>query len=89
MTGHRKFSEIRPRRRRSTRTITTLAMLRVKRNVTQVQLAEAIGKTQPAVSRIERQDDMHVSTLIEYVDALGGRLRLVASFDDEEVEVIT
>ena len=42
---------------------------------------------QAAVSKLERRDDMYVSTLREYVKALGGELRLVASFPDAEIQV--
>jgi hypothetical protein len=34
------------------------------------------------VYRLERRTDMHVSTLREFVKALGGRLELIASFPD-------
>lgn len=63
-----------------------LSDLRADRAVTQVALAEAIGTTQSAVSRIERQHDLLVSTLREYVAATGGRLRLVADYGDHQVE---
>ncbi|HEX5871054.1 MAG TPA: XRE family transcriptional regulator, partial [Longimicrobium sp.] len=34
------------------------------------------------VSRLERRDDMHVSTLREVVEALGGELEITARFPD-------
>ncbi len=58
--------------------------LRQTRNVTQHQLAEALGVHQPNVSRLENADDPKLSTLRAYVEALGGRLELIAVFDDEE-----
>jgi hypothetical protein len=36
------------------------------------------------VSRLEHGDDAKLSTLRAYVEALGGRLELVAVFDDDE-----
>lgn len=62
-----------------------LADLREARKTTQVVLAEAIGVSQTRVSRIEREDDLYISTLRRYVQALGGQLELRAVFDDDEV----
>ena len=42
---------------------------------------------QAAVSKLERREDMYVSTLRDYVKALGGELKLVASFPDAEIQV--
>jgi hypothetical protein len=36
---------------------------------------------------LERRDDMYLSTLRSYVRALGGELKLVASFPDAEIQV--
>src|SRR5262249_1567623 len=64
-----------------------LADLRAHRARTQAQLAGAIGTTQSAISRLERQPDVLVSTLSEYVEATAGRLRLVADFGDYDIEL--
>lgn len=64
-----------------------LGELRERRESTQASVAAALGSSQPNVSRIERQDDLYLSTLEEYVAALGGRLRILAVFDDETVEL--
>jgi hypothetical protein len=39
-------------------------------------------KKQAAISRFERRSDMHISTLREFISALGGRLQVIASFPD-------
>lgn len=64
-----------------------LADLRARRSRTQAQLAQAIGTTQSAVSRLERQHDLLVSTLSDYVEATGGQLRLVAEYLDYELDI--
>lgn len=64
-----------------------LQELRKARNVTQVEVAKAMSVEQAAVSKLERRDDMYVSTLREYVKALGGELKLVASFPDADIQV--
>lgn len=64
-----------------------LGGLRTQRNRTQADVAASIGTTQSAVSRIERQHDLLVSTLADFVGATGGSLHLIARYDDEEVEL--
>ncbi|MCY4630454.1 MAG: XRE family transcriptional regulator [bacterium] len=52
----------------------------------QTDLAAELGISQPAVSQLERGDDVKVSTLRSYVDSLGARLQILAIFDDGEAE---
>jgi transcriptional regulator with XRE-family HTH domain len=54
-------------------------------SATQEELAEALDMNQSAVSKTERADDMTVSRLRSTVEALGGTLTLVATFDDKPV----
>lgn len=54
--------------------------LRKALSLTQAQLAETLGVGQDEVSRIERRADMLVSTLRRFVEAMGGKLELVAHF---------
>ncbi|NJS37697.1 MAG: XRE family transcriptional regulator [Rhodobacteraceae bacterium] len=42
----------------------------------QAEIAAALNITQPSVSKIEKQTDMHLSTLRSYVEAVGGELEL-------------
>lgn len=65
----------------------TLAELRKRIGRSQAEIATAIGTTQSGVSRIEHQSDIHVSTLTEYVGALGGRLRLIVEHADDHIEL--
>jgi DNA-binding XRE family transcriptional regulator len=64
-----------------------LADAREQRNITQKDMAEILGVTQANVSRIEREDDVYLSTLRKYVEALGGRLELSAVFPDKTVSL--
>ncbi len=43
--------------------------------------------SQPAVSRLEQRADMYVSSLHSYIEAVGGKLKIVAEFPEEEVAV--
>jgi transcriptional regulator with XRE-family HTH domain len=65
-----------------------LKQLRQARNLTQVQIAKVLGISQPEISRIERQTDVYLSTLESYVAAMGGELKLVVIFDDEESSAV-
>ena len=62
-----------------------LHRLREARRLTQKQIAEAMNMDQGRVSRMERRADVYVSTLRNFVDAMGGRLELVARFPDGRV----
>lgn len=61
--------------------------LRHAEAVTQAELAGRLEVTQGAVSKLEHSDDVRVSTLRQYLEALGARLELVAVFDDEQRRV--
>jgi DNA-binding XRE family transcriptional regulator len=60
----------------------TMRELRKARNITQVQLAKALGVKQEQISRIEKRTDLHLSTLRRAVEAMGGELILSAKFPD-------
>ncbi|MFJ5921646.1 XRE family transcriptional regulator [Kitasatospora sp. NPDC092948] len=66
-----------------------LAEIRREQDLTQTEVAELIGVTQPNVSRLERGDleGTSLGTLREYVEALGGQLRLVADFGDRQLRI--
>ena len=55
--------------------------------MTQIQLGQVLEVHQSEVSKIEHRPDICVSTLVEYVEALGGRLELRAVFPDREVRI--
>lgn len=61
--------------------------LRKARELTQAALAEAMDDQQSAVSRLEKQTDMYISTLRRYVEAMGGDLEIVARFPDGAVRI--
>lgn len=61
--------------------------LRHHEAVSQVELAGRLEVTQGAISKLERSEDVRVSTLRQYLEALGARLELVAVFDDEDRRV--
>lgn len=58
--------------------------LRRSRARTQTALARKLGVGQEAVSRAEARGDLLLSTLRDYVAALGGELDLVVRFKDRK-----
>ena len=64
-----------------------LQTLRKSKNMTQTDVARAMRVEQAAVSKMERREDMYLSTLREYVTALGGELKLVAVFPEGDIQV--
>jgi transcriptional regulator with XRE-family HTH domain len=67
----------------------TLRELRKARKLTQVRVAKTLGITQDSVSHLERRTDVLLSTLRKAVEALGGRLSLVAEFPDRPPVVLS
>lgn len=66
----------------------TARTIREATGKTQVDVARAAQMDQADVSRLERRvefDDCQVATLRRYVEALGGKLELVAAFDDRKI----
>jgi len=64
-----------------------LAEVRKRRGLTQTQVAERMGISIARVSQIEKGDVSTREVLDRYVAALGGTLRLVADFGDEQLKV--
>jgi DNA-binding XRE family transcriptional regulator len=67
----------------------TLRELRRARKLTQVRMAKQLGISQDGVSRLEKRSDLLLSTLRKTVEAMGGRLSLVAEFPDCEAVVLS
>ena len=64
-----------------------LAEIRRRRGLTQAQVAERMGVSKSRVSQIERGRVSTREVLDRYVEALGGRLSLMADFGDELLRV--
>ena len=64
-----------------------LREVRAACELTQEELAERLNIDQPNVSRLESRSDVRVSTLADYVAALGGRLELLAVFPEGTVRI--
>jgi DNA-binding Xre family transcriptional regulator len=58
----------------------TLAQLRRAFDVSQEELAEILDVKQANVSKIERREDIRLSTLVAFVRAIGGDIEIIARF---------
>lgn len=96
LVARTKFSEIRDKVAARPGATDRLAMLRAgtleeiglyelrhAEAVSQAELAGRLDVTQGAISKLEHSDDVRVSTLRLYLEALGARLELVAVFDED------
>jgi transcriptional regulator with XRE-family HTH domain len=87
-----KLKQISPARRQKIRARTrelvaremSLQELRHAVNKTQKTVARTLNMGQDGISRLEKRSDLLLSTLRNYVEAVGGSLTLVAQFPDKE-----
>ena len=98
MSGRHSFSELTkdftPERRRRIAVMKgellaemPLHELRRARALTQGDMAKVLEVNQPAVSKLEQRADIYVSSLRSYIEAVGGKLRIVAEFPEGEVAI--
>ena len=64
-----------------------LQALRKALDLTQQQVAASLGINRGAVSKMESQTDLYVSTRRRFVEAMGGELRIVARFPQGAIEI--
>lgn len=72
----------------------SLTELRKSLSFTQEDIANILEIGQASVSRTEKRKDQLVSTLREYIEAMGGELKLIVDFPDRpsiklaEIEIV-
>jgi hypothetical protein len=59
------------------------------RHLSQAKLAQALETTQGEISKIEHRTDLYLSTLRNYIEAMGGELDIIARFKDGAVRIST
>jgi DNA-binding XRE family transcriptional regulator len=64
-----------------------LAELRRRREMTQEQVASRMGVSVARVSQIEAGSVSTQEVLARYIEALGGTLKMIADFGDEQLKV--
>lgn len=73
--------------RRAMEDVRTLAAQLEARGQTQAEMDGSPAVSQANIARIEHREDHYLSTLSEYVAALGGRLELVAIFPNQRISL--
>jgi len=61
--------------------------LRHARQLSQEQLAGVLHVKQASISKLERRTDMYISTLRNFIRAMGGELEIIARFPDGSVQI--
>ena len=98
MSGHHPFSELTKnfspeRQARVAEKVQllkqemALAELRKARQQSQADLAARLQVQQPAIAKMEHRADMYVSNLRRFIEAMGGRLEIVAHFPEGSVTI--
>jgi transcriptional regulator with XRE-family HTH domain len=64
-----------------------LQELRQARQLSQEQLATILQVKQASISKLERRTDMYISTLRQFIEAMGGELEILAKFPDGVVRI--
>ena len=65
----------------------SLKQLRRALQLTQVELAGTLRVNQAAISKMESQYDMYISTLRRVLEAMGARLKIIAEFPDRQIVI--
>ena len=95
----KKFSELRrkmsPERQRQNqadadRILLEMSLQELRQNISDLSQEDVAGMlevTQGYISKLEHQDDMLLSKLYAYVEALGGEVEIRAKFPSREVQI--
>jgi transcriptional regulator with XRE-family HTH domain len=96
VAGHRPWREVRRGNAKSLESVAlrdavsdalALAEIRAHRGLTQVDVARVMRTSQANVSKLERREDLYLSTLRGFVEALGGQLELSAVFPQGRIAI--
>ena len=99
MSGHHNFNELRarmsPERRAANAAAAAelhreyvLAQIRREVGVTQTDMADRLGVSQPTYATQERNDNMRIGTLRRIVGALGGVLKMQVEIDGRDYPLV-
>ena len=67
----------------------TLSELRKAHKLTQQRLAESLGIGQDQICKLEQRSDLLLSTLRSYIEAMGGKLTIMAEFPKHKPVVLS
>jgi DNA-binding XRE family transcriptional regulator len=87
MMGRRRVNRAKQAARRKMEAM-LLGEVRKQLGFTQTSIAKAMGVSQSALSQVESQNDLQLSTLRRLVKALGGELDIIARFGDRSIVLV-
>lgn len=98
MAGHRNFSELREKmtpaqrersdaRMKQMQAEMLLSELRKHTGMTQQEVADSLGISQPGLSKMENQSDMQIGTLSRLIGSLGGTLEIIAHMPAGDIKL--
>jgi transcriptional regulator with XRE-family HTH domain len=61
--------------------------LRQACELSQEEIAKILNVKQPAISKIEKNTDMYISTLRRFIEAMGGELDISARFNNQHIRI--
>ena len=61
--------------------------LRKARGLSQKMLAGVLNVQQPSIAKLEKRTDMYISTLRSHIEAMGGKLDVIANFPEGSVKI--
>jgi DNA-binding XRE family transcriptional regulator len=85
--GPRRVDSAKARARRKMESM-LIAQVRKQLGFTQTSVAKTMGVSQSALSQMESQDDLQLSTLRRLVKALGGELDIIARFGERSIVLV-
>lgn len=74
--------------KRAMAVVEEIAELRARKSQAPREVAGTVGGSRANAPRIEHEEDLYLSTLRDYVEALGGRLEINAVFADGVVTLV-
>ena len=64
-----------------------LAEIRRAHKLSQEELAKTLNVGQASIAKLEKRTDMYFSSLRRFIEAMGGKLEIVARFPDHQVSI--
>ena len=65
----------------------SLQEIRKELELSQQDVADSMGVKQESISKLENRDDIKISTLKEYLGAMGAKMKIVVEFNDKEIQL--
>ena len=65
----------------------SLQEIRKELELSQQDVANSMGVKQVSISKLENRDDIKISTLREYLEAMGAKVKIIVEIKDKEFQL--